>query len=135
MRLAHVLGLLIATPRDGLADTGIHGRDQCDRGIESLPGNSVIQRPLDSAVGSRLARLRQRDRRPPEIHLRALQARTFFLPHARILGKPDQQREIAGRGGNDSIYTRDGTRDFAISCGAGADVLTSDRSDPHGRSC
>jgi Ca2+-binding RTX toxin-like protein len=51
-----------------------------------------------------------------------------------ITGQPGRD-VFMGRGGNDSIAARDGERDFVISCGAGDDVLSSDRSDPPGQSC
>jgi Ca2+-binding RTX toxin-like protein len=51
-----------------------------------------------------------------------------------ITGQPGRD-VFMGLGGNDSISARDGERDFSISCGPGDDVLSSDRSDPPGRSC
>jgi Ca2+-binding RTX toxin-like protein len=51
-----------------------------------------------------------------------------------INGQPGRD-VFMGRGGNDSIYSRDGTRDFSISCGGGQDLVTSDHTDPPGRGC
>lgn len=52
-----------------------------------------------------------------------------------LFGQPGRDR-LYGRGGSDSIDSRDGERDFVISCGGGSnEVARRDPSDPGPRSC
>jgi hypothetical protein len=78
--------LLVASTGDRLDDGRIDGSDEIDRGVEIFLRDTCLQRPLDTAVASRLAAATQRHGQPDE-HLLSLRQPCASMGSGEIIAK------------------------------------------------